>query len=561
MSELLTERVSFRGYDATSVASGQAALDSIEKDKPSLVLLDLPLHRPMGSEDVLKEIRVKHDKKSLPVVVLVNSNDVEDLEEEFTAEINGYLVKPSASTGEILSKIQEVLTGEVDNKEGLDKDKALKHKEKDTPAKPLVINIPKPAKGEESSRGSEEIKEKIAKILKSSPAEMSIIDLVDSVIEYSYLARASDIHLEPFDDKFIARLRIDGILHDVFDFPKEVQSGIITRIKVLGGIRTDEHRAALDGRFKASIKNPPREFDMRVSIVPTYYGENAILRLLAEQTKISKLDDLAFTPEDKKRIREAAQEPYGMILATGPTGSGKSTTLYTILRELNSRDVSIITIEDPIEYSIEGIDQIQVNNKTGLTFANGLRSILRQDPNVIMVGEIRDEETASIAVNAALTGHKMLSTLHTNDAATTLPRLLDMGVEPFLVASTINIAIGQRLVRVLCQSCKKKRRLTESEFQNLADIIPLEILKNHREFYFPKGCKLCGNDGYYDRMGIYEILEINDFIRDAIIRRADAGEIKKLAVKNGMITLLEDGFRKAVAGYTTIEEILRVVHE
>ena len=250
-----------------------------------------------------------------------------------------------------------------------------------------------------------------------------------------------------------------------------------------------------------------------------------------------------------------------MILATGPTGSGKTTTLYTILKEVNTREVSVITIEDPVEYSLEGIDQIQVNPRTGLTFAAGLRSILRQDPNVIMVGEIRDQETASIAVNAALTGHKLLSTLHTTDSATTLPRLLDMGIEPFLVASTVNIAIGQRLVRMICPHCKIKKRLTDAELENLKEHLRPELVDNHRDFYYGKGCQECGDSGYYDRMGLYEVLEINDFIREAIMRRADASEIKKIAVKNGMVPILEDGFKKAVAGLTTIEEILRVVNE
>ncbi len=250
-----------------------------------------------------------------------------------------------------------------------------------------------------------------------------------------------------------------------------------------------------------------------------------------------------------------------MILATGPTGSGKTTTLYTILKELSTREVQIITLEDPIEYSLDGIDQIQVNARTGLTFAAGLRSILRQDPNVIMVGEIRDEETASIAVNAALTGHKLLATLHTNDAATTLPRLLDMGVEPFLVASTVNVALGQRLVRTICPHCKVPRRITEGEFAALQENIPPTLLDEHRDFFMGKGCAICHDTGYLGRMGIYEILEVNDFIREAIMRRADAGEVKKIAVKNGMVTLLEDGFAKALAGETTIEEILRVIHE
>jgi len=378
---------------------------------------------------------------------------------------------------------------------------------------------------------------------------------------YAFTERASDVHLEPYQENLVARMRIDGILNDVFTFPKTLHSGIITRIKVLGGMRTDEHQSAQDGRFRMTIADLDKQFDVRVSIVPTYYGENAVLRLLAEQTSINSLDDLALTDADRKRIRKAVSTPYGMILTTGPTGSGKTTTLYTMLKELSTREVQIITLEDPIEYSLEGIDQIQVNARTGLTFASGLRSILRQDPNIIMVGEIRDEETASIAVNAALTGHKLLATLHTNDAATTLPRLLDMGIEPFLIASTVNVAIGQRLVRMICPHCKVPRRITDGEFAALKDTVSADVLDDHRDFFQGKGCSMCHDTGYLGRMGIYEILEMNDFVREAIMRRADAGEVKKIAVKNGMITLLEDGFRKAIEGRTTIEEILRVIHE
>jgi len=405
------------------------------------------------------------------------------------------------------------------------------------------------------------LKAKIDDLLKQPEQEISIINLVDGMLEYAYLARASDIHVEPTEHQVIMRMRIDGLLVDVFIAPKSVQPGVITRIKILGGMRTDEHQAAQDGRFKINLRNPDREFDVRVSIVPTYYGENSVMRLLAEQTKINRLDDLALTKKDKEKIRHAMSKPYGMILVTGPTGSGKTTTLYTIIKELNTRDTSIITIEDPVEYSLEGIDQMQVNARTGLTFANGLRAILRQDPNVIMVGEIRDEETASIAVNAALTGHKMLSTLHTNDAVTTLPRLLDMGVEPFLVASTVNIAIGQRLIRMICVHCKEPKKITDSEFDNLKRNIPEEVLDNHRDFFYGKGCDKCGGSGYFDRAGIYEVMEMNDFIKEAVMRRADAGEVIKIAVKNGMTTLIEDGFQKALDGLTTIEEILRVVHE
>ncbi len=391
-----------------------------------------------------------------------------------------------------------------------------------------------------------------------------IIRTVDFLIKHAFFIRASDIHFEPFEEKIIIRLRVDGILHDFFAFHKDVQSGLITRIKVLAGMRTDEHRAAQDGRFRTEIVSPiDRNFDIRVSVVPTFYGEKAVLRLLAEQAEIESLDDLAFTAGDRAKIDRAIGKPYGMILATGPTGSGKTTTLYTSLKAINSREVSIITIEDPIEYSIDGVDQIQVNSQTGLTFANGLRSILRQDPDAIMVGEIRDEETASIAINAALTGHKMFSTLHTNDAATTLPRLLDMKIEPFLIASTVNIAIGQRLLRMICLQCKVKRRLTDSEFQGLKGAIPVTILGQHRDFYYGKpgaNCS-CNGSGYKGRVGIYEVLEIDDEIRAAIMRRSDAGEIKKLAIKKGMRTMTEDAFQKALEGVTTIEEVLKMTHE
>lgn len=435
---------------------------------------------------------------------------------------------------------------------------------KDTKIKPKITESPgeiTKSKITEPPAGIKELYERIQQMVNLPEPEVSIIELVDDLFTYAFLMRASDVHLEPFEDKLLVRMRIDGILNDIFTVPVAMHSSIITRIKVLAGMRTDEHQAAQDGRFKVKIAKPEREFDVRVSMVPTYYGENGIMRLLAEQTTINSLDDLAFTDDDRKKIRRAVQTPYGMILATGPTGSGKTTTLYTILKELNTREVSIITIEDPIEYSLEGVDQIQVSTRTGLTFADGLRSILRQDPDIIMVGEIRDEETASIAVNAALTGHKLLSTIHTNDAATTLPRLLDMKIEPFLVASTINVAIGQRLIRMICENCKEPRKITDAEFEALKENIPAKLLDDHHDFFQGKGCPVCNTTGYRGRMGIYEILEMTDAIREAIMRRADAGEIKKIAMAAGMTTLLEDGFSKAVKGLTTIEEVLRVVHE
>jgi len=547
MAELLAEKLNFQSFASVSAYDGKDGIEKLEKTKPALVLLDLPLSGPIDGFEVLKQIRSGHDAKSLPIITLFNLNDEESMQKSLQLGANDYVVKAFMTTDQIVDKIKEVLDGKTPENKPAPAVVQTDANPDQTRAK--KFEVPDRLKGE------------LDQLLMKPESEIPIISLVDRLMEYGFMARASDIHIEPLEEKVIIRLRIDGLLHDVFDIPKNIQSGFITRIKVLTGMRTDEHQAAQDGRFKTKLSDPPREFDVRVSIIPTYYGENAVLRILAEQTQITKLDDLALNSGDKVKIRHAVKEPYGMILATGPTGSGKTTTLYTILKELSTREVSIITIEDPIEYSLEGIDQIQVNPRTGLTFAQGLRSILRQDPNVVMVGEIRDEETASIAVNAALTGHKLLSTIHTNDAATTLPRLLDMGIEPFLVASTVNVAIGQRLVRTICNDCKSKKTITDAEYRSLADKLSPELMANNREFYYGKGCGSCGNTGYFGRIGVYEVLEMNDFIREAIMRRADAGEIKKIAIKNGMITLLEDGFKKTLSGQTTIEEILRVVHE
>ncbi|MBI2592684.1 MAG: type II/IV secretion system protein [Candidatus Colwellbacteria bacterium] len=390
--------------------------------------------------------------------------------------------------------------------------------------------------------------------------KLSIIDLVDGLMNRAYISDASDIHIDPEEARVVVRMRIDGVLHDTFVLPKEIQPEVMTRIKVLSNLRTDEHQAAQDGRFRVTAASG-ESIDIRVSIVPTYYGENAVLRLLAEKSALFTLETIGFSQEDLKKVKGAIERPYGMILATGPTGSGKTTTLYAILKILNTREVSVVTIEDPIEYAVEGINQIQANPRTGLNFATGLRSILRQDPNIIMVGEIRDEETAAIAVNAALTGHLMLSTLHTNDAATTLPRLIDMKVEPFLIASTVNIAIGQRLVRTICPDCKTKKNLTDIELKSITDIVPVKLLEGKLEFYYGKGCNKCDSSGYKGRIGVHEVMTIDEEIREAIMARKNSDQIREIAIKSGMTTMLEDGFKKALAGTTTIEEVLRVVHE
>ncbi len=389
-------------------------------------------------------------------------------------------------------------------------------------------------------------------------AQASIVNVVNHLIELAFTLSASDIHIDPGTEAVRTRLRIDGVLQDEISLPKFIHSEIISRIKILANLRTDEHQAAQDGRFRISLDKD--EIDIRVSIVPTYYGENAVLRLLTEQKEEFDLENLGFSDKDKAKIMRAIKHPYGMILATGPTGSGKTTTLYALIKMLNKKDVSIITIEDPIEYSIEGINQINVNQKTGLSFANGLRSILRQDPNIIMVGEIRDDQTAGLAINTALTGHLLLSTLHTNDASTTLPRLIDLKVEPYLIASTVNIAIGQRLVRKICKNCKEEIKISDSQAESLKGLV--DFINNKTDiFYKGRGCAKCNDTGYSGRICINEVLEIDNLIRDAIVKKYTANQIKMLAKNRGMSLMIEDGFKKAKAGITTIEEILRTLHD
>jgi len=386
---------------------------------------------------------------------------------------------------------------------------------------------------------------------------ISIINLVDCLIEKAESVGASDIHIDPRLHVLQVRLRIDGVLHDSYELPKVYQGEIISRIKVLAKLRTDEHQSAQDGRFR--FGTVPNHLDIRVSIIPTYHGENVVMRLLSDRAKMFDLSKLGFSSSDCKKIETALKKPSGMILSTGPTGSGKTTTLYTLLKRLNSKELSLVTLEDPIEYALEGVKQIQINARTELTFANGLRSILRQDPNVIMVGEIRDRETAHIAVNTALTGHLLLSTLHTNDAATTLPRLLDMGIESFLIASTVSISIGQRLMRKICGKCK--------EIQETPKVV-LEKLQSHSfsvkiplKYYKGRGCEQCGGSGYAGRTCMSEVLVVSGDIREAIIRKDSAEMLKKIAIAGGMTTMFEDGIQKVTEGITTLEEVMRVAHE
>jgi len=386
-----------------------------------------------------------------------------------------------------------------------------------------------------------------------------VIKLVTFIIEEAQEMRASDIHVDPQNETIRVRYRIDGVLNDCHNLPLRFLPEVISRIKILAGLRTDEHQAPQDGRFRMVVSARP--LDIRVSVAPTYYGENTVLRLLSDNAEAFTLESLGFSEENAEKVRAASRKPYGMILSTGPTGSGKTTTLYTLLKSLNTSEVSIVTVEDPVEYAVDGIQQIQVNPRTGLAFASGLRSILRQDPNIIMVGEIRDPETAGIAVNAALTGHLMLSTLHTNDAATTLPRLLDMKIESYLIASTVNVAIGQRLLRKICPNCRTERKMTAAEIKSLSGVVPAKILEKQTDFSFGQGCDKCSHTGYIGRIGVHEVLVPDAAIREAVLNRETAGNLKDIAVKHGMKTIVEDGFIKAQKGITTIEEVLRMLYE
>jgi len=399
----------------------------------------------------------------------------------------------------------------------------------------------------------------------TKPEDLPIIKIVDKLLNMGYTNQASDIHIEPYEDETTVRLRIDGILHDILKVPHALHDLLVTRIKILSRLRTDEHRAAQDGRLK--FKHGKAKIDVRVSIVPVIHGEKVVLRLLAEKARQYDLENLGFSKADFKKIKKSIKSPWGMLLVTGPTGCGKTTTLYSILKKLSTREINISTIEDPVEYDIEGINQIQVNPKTNLTFSKGLRAIVRQDPDIIMVGEIRDKETASIGINSAMTGHLVLSTLHTNDAATTLPRLLDMGVKPFLVASTINIAIAQRLVRKICEKCRYKTTITPKTIELIEKQLPAEIVKKFQLndpktiLYYGKGCKECNSTGYQGRMGIFEIIKMNEEIKKLVMEKANAATIKNKAIELGMTTLLEDGIDKVLTGKTTIDEIIRVTRE
>ena len=399
-----------------------------------------------------------------------------------------------------------------------------------------------------------------AQDLESMPAaveEAPIVKLVNLLITQAVTDRASDIHIEPMEKDIRIRYRIDGVLHEVMRSPKNIQNGLISRLKVMADINIAERRIPQDGRVGLVVGG--RAVDLRLATLPTVYGEKVVIRILDKTSVLLKLDDLGFSEFAYKRFEEAFRKPYGTVLVTGPTGSGKSTSLYATLNIINTLDKNIITVEDPVEYRLPGINQIQVNPKAGLTFATALRSILRADPDVVLIGEIRDAETAIIGVEAALTGHLVLSTLHTNDAASAITRLVEMGVEAYLVASSLDCSLAQRLARRLCSHCREAYRPTEVELQEAG--FPEHLASRVEELYRPAGCSRCGKTGYRGRLGLYEVMPITEEIERLTVERRSSDDIRRVAIEQGMVTLREDGLEKVAAGLTSMEEIFRVVVE
>jgi len=444
--------------------------------------------------------------------------------------IKAFAASPSEVTAAIEQQYQQELVGQVGE--------AIKETEEYTPKRTVDST-------------------QIAQIIKEAP----IAKIVSTILEYAISSRASDVHIEPQEDRVRVRYRIDGILYDKLSLPKNVQEPVISRIKILAEMKIDEHRAPQDGRF--NFKANDEEVDLRISLIPTSNGEKVVMRLLRKAGGIPSLSELGLTGTALRNLETSILKPHGIILVCGPTGSGKTTTLYAVLSRLNTTRVNIVSLEDPVEYEINGVNQVQINPAVGLTFASGLRSFLRQDPNIILVGEIRDTETTELALQASLTGHLVFSTLHTSNASSALPRLLDLGAESFLLASTINAIVGQRIVRRICVHCKESYVPPQQLVEEIKYI--LGSLYTERPagpaLYKGKGCEECGHTGYNGRIGIYEVLPVTEKMAHLILQRTDSATFEREAVAEGMITLKQDGYLKVLQGITTIEEVIRVAQE
>ena len=396
----------------------------------------------------------------------------------------------------------------------------------------------------------------VAADLLDADSRAPVIQLVNQILFDAVKAGASDIHIQPYEDRVMVRHRIDGVLFDQFEIPKAIQEEVLTRIKVLGKMNIAEKRLPQDGR--ATVSLGATRVDLRIASLPTSHNERIVIRLLDKSARLYTLDELGMPPSDRDRFGELIRRDHGMLLVTGPTGSGKSTTLYGALAQINSNELNVLTLEDPIEYQLEGISQTQINERKGMTFASGMRSVLRQDPDIIMVGEIRDHETAVMAIQASLTGHLVFSTLHTNDAASAVTRMLDLGIEPYLVSSSLVAVLAQRLVRRLCEDCRRvdpTARLPQSALPTAG------VSGSTASVYRAVGCPGCRGTGYRGRVGLFELLIIDDAIRDAVTQRAPAGDIRRLGIEGGMKLLVTDGHEKVAAGMTTMEEVLRVTSD
>jgi len=424
-----------------------------------------------------------------------------------------------------------------------------------------------------SGRGGKKSAESLQTLVQDAP----ITRALNTIMDYAVNAKASDIHIEPREKDLRIRYRVDGILQEVMKLPKSVEPALVSRVKILSNLKIDEHRIPQDGQFQ--IKSGGHTVDLRIAISPVVYGEQVVIRLLDKDETLLTLDNLGLRGRAFRLINEGIHKPHGMTLATGPTGSGKSTTLYAVIQAIKNVAINIVTLEDPVEYKMDGINQIQINSDVGLTFASGLRSILRQDPNVVMVGEIRDKETADLAVQAALTGHVVLSTLHTNSASGVLPRLLDMSIEPYLIASTINTVIGQRLVRQLCPKCREEYKATKLETDSINRVLEKLLPKTKEEapkvaedlgydnlplggqtaytLFKAKGCGEC-TSGYKGRMGIYEVFNMSETMEQLLLKHATTSEVQRQAEADGMITMKQDGYLKALSGITSMDEVARV---
>ncbi len=456
---------------------------------------------------------------------------------EFLERKSGKSIKPHmALKDDILAAIEETYTQNI----GVDVSAALKE------ATPFQV------KTYEAGR--------LNQVIREAP----IAQIVSAVLEQAIRIRASDVHIEPQPGDSRVRYRVDGILQERLTLPRGLHDAVVSRIKILSDMKIDEKRIPQDGRF--NFKMGDQEVDLRVSTLPTVHGEKIVMRLLKKSGGIPTIDDLGIKGLAVKNLENSILRPHGIILVTGPTGSGKTTTLYAVLSKLNSAKVNIMTLEDPVEYQIAGVNQVQINPQAGLNFATGLRSFLRQDPNIILVGEIRDSETVDLAIQAALTGHLVFSTLHTNDAAGAIPRLIDLGAEPFLIASALNAVVAQRITRRICPSCKEEYEPTEEVQADMHSTLgPLLAAGQSIKLYRGKtvgsdgkACTTCGGSGYYGRIGIYEVFPVNESMAKLILRHAPAQDIEKQAIDDGMVTMRQDGYLKALDGVTTIEEVLRV---